>query len=77
MQSKIDELEKEVQAHRYLYLLEKPILSNPEYDMMLRTARVFVDEASVIHYPMPQKLGDYPSNIKLLALTLLEEQIDE
>lgn len=75
MQEQIDKLERDVLAHRYLYQIDHPILSDAEFSMLVRTARIFVDKSSPIHLELFDEFNDYSDSVKLRALQLIEEQL--
>ena len=70
----MDDLEKQVLAHRYLYyVLAEPILSDFTYDDLERKARESLPESSPVHSVGSSLSSSYSEEIKRYALSMLEE----
>lgn len=70
----MDDLEKQVLAHRYLYyVLAEPILSDFTYDDLERKARESLPESSLVHSVGSSLPSSYSEEIKQYALSMLEE----
>ena len=68
----IDEYEKEIMAHRYLYyVLASPVYPDCTYDILEREARTVCPEDSVVHKVGSSLPSSYSQEIIDLALVKL------